>query len=90
VDAPESAQLRPERRARPLAGVAMDLALAITIIIPRPFVHTVANRGMGRMAATIALPFVGIKQSAARMMADDFPTLALSCYATLRAYLKTS
>jgi hypothetical protein len=43
----------------------MDPALAITIIIPRPFAHTVGNRGMARMAAAITLPFVGIEQGAA-------------------------
>ena len=43
----------------------MDLALPITIIIPRPFVDTVADRGMGGMTAPVALPFVGIEQGAA-------------------------
>jgi hypothetical protein len=44
----------------------MDLALAITILIPRPFAYPVGNGGMARMAATIALPFVGIEPRAAR------------------------
>ena len=65
VDAPEGTQVGPKRRARPLAGVAMDLALAITIVIPRPFAHPVGSRGMARMAAAITLPFVGIEQRAA-------------------------
>jgi hypothetical protein len=47
------------RRPCALAGMAMDFALAITIIIPRPFVHTMSNRGMVRMAAAIARPLIG-------------------------------
>ncbi len=39
----------------------MDPALAITMIIPRPFAPTMGNSGMARMAAAITLPFVGIK-----------------------------
>ena len=65
MDAPEGPQVRAERRTRPLAGVAMDLAVAITSVVSRPFVPTVANRGMGRRAAPIALPFVGIQPGAA-------------------------
>ena len=65
MDPPEGTQVGPERRARPLTGVAVDLASAIAIIIPRPLVHAVADRGMGRMAAPIALPFVGIELRAA-------------------------
>jgi hypothetical protein len=48
-----------------LAGIAMDLALPITIIIPRPFAHTMSNRGMVRMAAAITLPLIGIEPRAA-------------------------
>src|SRR6266545_7994062 len=69
----------------------MDLALAITIVVSRPFMHTVANRAMGGMAATIARPFVGIEPRAAgrhvfgdeivagprvRMVTDPKPLLA--------------
>src|SRR5215475_581210 len=43
----------------------MDLAQAITIIIPRPFAHAMGNRGMARMAAAITLPFIGVEQGAA-------------------------
>ena len=66
VDAPEGPQVGPERRPRSLTGITMDLALAITIVIPRPFAHTMGNRGMVRMAVTIALPFVGIEPRATR------------------------
>ena len=66
VDTPEGTQIRAKRRACSLAGVAVDLALAIPIIIPCPFVHTVADGGMGRMAAAITLPFVRVEQRAAR------------------------
>jgi hypothetical protein len=43
----------------------MALALAIPIIIARPFAHAMGNRSMARMAAAIPLPFVGIEQGAA-------------------------
>jgi hypothetical protein len=66
VDASERTEVRAERRTGSFARVAVDLASAITIPIPRPFAHTMRNRGMVRMAAAIALPFVGIEQGAAR------------------------
>jgi hypothetical protein len=37
----------------------MDFALAITIT--RPFAYTVANRGMGWMTTSVALPFVRVQ-----------------------------
>jgi hypothetical protein len=49
-----------------LAGIAVDLALAIPTIIARPLVHAVADGGMGRMTATLALPFIGIQPCATR------------------------
>jgi hypothetical protein len=61
MDAPEGAQIGPKHRASPLAGVAMDLAAAIPVIIPRPLVPAMANSGMGAIAAPIALPFIGIQ-----------------------------
>jgi hypothetical protein len=64
VDPPEGTQVGAERRAGPFAGVAVDLAVAIPIIIPRPLVHAMAHGGMGRMAATIALPFVRVQDRA--------------------------
>ena len=39
----------------------MDLALAITISIPCPLVHAVADGGVGWMTAPVALPFVGVQ-----------------------------
>jgi hypothetical protein len=65
MDAPEYPQVGPERRASSLAGVAVDLAAAIAVIIPRPLVHTVADGGMGWMAPPIALPLIGMELRAA-------------------------
>ena len=65
VDSPEGTQVGPKRRTRSLTGVAMHLTLAITIVIPRPFAYTMADRGMGGMTAPVALPFVGVQQHAA-------------------------
>jgi hypothetical protein len=61
MNAPKTTQIGPERCTRPLTAIAVDLAAAIAVIIPRPFVHTMSNRGMGWMAPPIALPRVGIE-----------------------------
>jgi hypothetical protein len=61
MDTPEGPQICPECRTYPLAGVTMHLAAAITIIITRPFVHTVAHRGMDWMTPSVALPFVRVQ-----------------------------
>jgi hypothetical protein len=66
VDAPEGAPGGPTRRGRPLAGVATDLALALTVSLPSPCVHRMGNRGRARMAAAITLPCVGREPRAAR------------------------
>ena len=57
-------QVGAERRAGSLAGIAVDFAAAIPIIIPGPLVHAMAHGGMGRMAATIALPLVRVQDCA--------------------------
>ena len=64
MDTPEGTQVGTERCARPLTGVAMDLAATIPIVIPCPFAHPVGHRGMARMAPTITLPFIGIEPRA--------------------------
>jgi hypothetical protein len=64
VDAPEGTEVRAERRASAFAGVAMDFAWAVTLIITRPFVHTMANRGMGWVTPAVALPFVVVQPRA--------------------------
>jgi hypothetical protein len=66
VDTSEGTHVGTERCARPLAAVAMDLALTITIVIPRPFAHPVGHRGMARIATTITLPFISIEPCATR------------------------
>jgi hypothetical protein len=64
VDSSEGTKVGAERRAGPFAGVAVDLAVAIPIIIPRPLAHFMAHGGMDWMAATIALPFVRVQDRA--------------------------
>jgi hypothetical protein len=66
VHSSEGPQIRPERGPRSLAGVAVDLASAIPIVIPRPLMHAVADGGMAWVAPPIALPLIGIEQRAAR------------------------
>jgi hypothetical protein len=61
MNAPKATQIGPERCASALAGIAVDLAAAISIIVPRPLVHPMTNRGMSGMAPAIALPLVGIE-----------------------------
>ena len=65
VNTSESTQVGTKCRTRSLAGVAMHFASAIAIIIPRPFVCTMADGGMSWMTAAVALPFVGVQPRAA-------------------------
>jgi hypothetical protein len=55
VDPAEGTQIGVERRASAFTGVAVDLASAVPIIIPCPFVDAVADRGMGWMTPPVAL-----------------------------------
>src|SRR5919198_758940 len=64
VDTPEGTQVGTKRRTRSLTGVAMHFTSAIAIVIPRPFAYTMADRGMGWMTATVALPCVGVQPRA--------------------------
>jgi hypothetical protein len=64
VDSSKGPQRGAERRTCPFAGVTADLAAAIPIVIASPFMHAVADRRMGRMTATIALPFIGVEYHA--------------------------
>lgn len=59
VNAPKRNEVRAERRACSFAGVAVALALAVTIILPCPLMNTVAASGMVGMAPLIALPRIG-------------------------------
>jgi hypothetical protein len=61
----EGAQVRPKRCACPLTGVAVHLTPAISIIIPRPLMDTVANSRRARMTPPVALPFISIRPRAA-------------------------
>jgi hypothetical protein len=64
MNAPKDTQVGAERRPYSLAGVAVDFAAAIPVLIPCPLVHAMADGGMRRMAATIALPFIGVQDRA--------------------------
>ena len=66
MNAPKTTQIGPERGTRPLTAIAVDLAAAIAIIIPRPFVPPMPDRGMRGMAPPVALPLVGIELGAVR------------------------
>src|SRR5262245_1223504 len=61
MNAPKTTQIGPECGARPLTAIAVHLAAAIAIIIPRPLVHPMTDSGMGWMAPPIALPLSGIE-----------------------------
>jgi hypothetical protein len=65
VDTPEGTQRGTKLRSRSFTGVAMDFTSAITFIIPRPLVATMADHGMGWMTGPVALPFVGVQPHAA-------------------------
>jgi hypothetical protein len=64
VNTPKHTQVGPERRTGSFAGIGVHLTPAIPILIPGPFVDAVAHGGVGRMAATIALPFIRIQDRA--------------------------
>ena len=64
MNSTESAQIRPKRRAGPFTRVAVHFASAVAIVITGPFADPVAHRGMGRMAAVIALPFIRVQDRA--------------------------
>jgi hypothetical protein len=66
MNAPKDTQVGPERRPCSLAGVTVDLAAAVPIIIPGPLVYAVADGGMDRVAPPIALPLVSIEPRAVR------------------------
>ena len=57
----EDTRVHTERCARSLAGVPVDLASVITIIIPGSFVGAGAYGDVGRMAAAIALPRIRVE-----------------------------
>ena len=91
MDSTEGAQVGTERHAGSFTGITVHFTLAIPISIPCPLPHAMACSGLGRMAAPIALPLVGIEHRAAswdicrnqfsagarvRMVADRKPVLA--------------
>jgi hypothetical protein len=60
----EGTQLGPKRCAGPFTGVAVHLTPAVALVITGPFADPMADGGMGRMAAMIALPFIGVEDRA--------------------------
>ncbi len=71
VDPAEGTQIGAERRSCPFTGVAMNLASAVAIVITGPLADTMAHRGMGRMAAVIALPLISVQPCTASWKALD-------------------
>jgi hypothetical protein len=65
VDTPKGPHGGPKRRTRALPGVALALALTISIGIPRPFAYPRADRALAWRATPIALPPVGGQRRAA-------------------------
>jgi hypothetical protein len=64
VHTPEGAPGGPQCRARALTGMAMAFAWAIALLIARPCVDPMANRGMGWMTAAVALPRIRVQRRA--------------------------
>jgi hypothetical protein len=64
VDAPAGPEVRAERRASACAGGALDVALALTLILTGPCVDPMATRGRGWMPPAVALPCVGVQPRA--------------------------
>lgn len=66
VNAPKGTQIRAEGCSETFTGVAVNLADAITIVIPCPFVVAVTDRSVVGMHATIVRAFVGKEQRSRR------------------------
>jgi hypothetical protein len=64
MHASEGAQVGLECGSRFFAGVAVDLADSLVIIIIGPLPSAVTHRGMGRMAAMITLPCIRVQDRA--------------------------
>ena len=64
MDAAERPEVGAECGASPFAGVAVDLAVAVPIVVPCPLVHAVADGSVGRIAAPVTLPFVRVEDRA--------------------------
>jgi hypothetical protein len=64
VNPPEGTQVRAKRCPHAFAGVTVDLANTIMVIIAGPLPNAVTHRGMGRMAAVITLPFIRVPDRA--------------------------
>src|SRR5262245_11306953 len=65
MHAPKHPQIGSQAGASPFAGVAMHFSDPIAIVIPCPFVRSVAYGSMRRMAAGIGVGLVGIEHRAA-------------------------
>jgi hypothetical protein len=64
MNAPKPTQRGSERRTSPLAGIAVNLAAPIAVLISCPFVHAMTDSSMRWMAPPVALPLVGIEPRA--------------------------
>jgi hypothetical protein len=81
VHASEGAQGGPACGSRSFAGVAVDLADSIVIIITCPLPSAMTHRGMGRMAAVITLPCIRVQD---RVLPRDIPGDQVSACAPVR------
>jgi hypothetical protein len=72
VNTAEGPYVGAKRGTRSLTGMAMHFALAISVIVPRPFVDPMADRRMGWMTPPVALPCIGVQLGAAsRKVCND-------------------
>jgi hypothetical protein len=71
VNAPKTTQIGPQCRASALAGIAVDLAAAIAIIIPRPLMHTMTDCGMTNMAKASFTPVGNCADSCGRYHLEE-------------------
>ena len=60
------AEIGTQRRARSLARVAMHFANAVSIVIARPLMRTVADHPMLRMTPRIAVRLIGVQHRATK------------------------
>lgn len=79
MDSAENAQVGSQSSASAFAGVAVDFADAVTVVVTRPLMHSMADRAVVRVQAGIVGGLICEQERAARRNAgvDDAPSASL-------------
>ena len=66
MDPAAGAPRGPQGRARPLTAVAVSCTSASAMLIPRPLLHAMADRGLSWLTPPVAVPLLGVEPRAGR------------------------